>query len=279
MARPPLAPASTVIACGPERHRLTWAAGELTALDHPDPEGDRTLAALGGDRYPCIEMLDAWARHRDDPRVLLIASRGPSDPLRARADDGGPGAPGWFSYTPNSGVLYSPSPITSTSYAVGYAGQAHTAPPVPEPRQDLARIEDLLALGGGVGRRLVATVAAEWADRIDTGDARVDGHRAALHAAVYGRVRCSVREWLDDPGVAVDLEMIAPDAEPAIGREGGRFQVALPLRWLADVWATGTAVVADTFVLERAAVDDRTVRLTGVGPDLRARSVTVTRAD
>jgi hypothetical protein len=277
MALPPLAPVTTVIACRAERHRLTWAGGELGASDHPDPEGDRTLAALGGDRYPCIEMLDAWARHRDDLRVLLLASRGPSDPLRTRSEDAGPGAPGWFSYAPNAGVLYSAPPSASTSHVL-VGGRAHTAPPVPDTHRDLARIEDLLALGG-VGRRLVATVAAEWADRIDAGDPRVDDHRAALHAALYGRVRCSLREWLDDPGVAVDVEMIDRPDPPRVTRDGARFAVAVPFRWLADIWATGTAVVADTFVVERAAVDDRTVTLTGVGPDLGPRSVTVTRAD
>jgi hypothetical protein len=73
--------AATRVDCGGETHTLRWRAGELHALDHEDVEGERALAGLGGERCACVDVLDAWARHADDLRVLVLASRGPADEL------------------------------------------------------------------------------------------------------------------------------------------------------------------------------------------------------
>jgi hypothetical protein len=50
----------------------------VIAVDHSDPEGDVTLA---GESVPCLELLRTWSRRADDPHVLTLASRGPTDPL------------------------------------------------------------------------------------------------------------------------------------------------------------------------------------------------------
>ncbi len=68
------------IDCAGATHRLRWADGELLTLDHTDPAGERTLAALGGAPLPCIDLLDAWTRHSDDIDVLLLASAGRRTP-------------------------------------------------------------------------------------------------------------------------------------------------------------------------------------------------------
>jgi hypothetical protein len=78
-----LAVAQTSLTCEGASHRLRWERGELRALDHDDAEAERTLAALGDQRCACIDMLDAWARHACDLRVLVLASRGPADRLGA----------------------------------------------------------------------------------------------------------------------------------------------------------------------------------------------------
>src|ERR1700689_5498399 len=67
--------------CSEQNHGVGWEEGGLVLLDHDDPEGERTLAALGGDACPCVEILGSWERHRDDLRLLVLASRGPSDPI------------------------------------------------------------------------------------------------------------------------------------------------------------------------------------------------------
>jgi hypothetical protein len=75
--------------------RLAWREGELRAPDHAGAE--RTLAALGGERCACVEMLDAWHGHASDLRVLVLGSRGSSDPLAAPRN-AGPEAVGRFGW-------------------------------------------------------------------------------------------------------------------------------------------------------------------------------------
>ena len=81
-----LSSAEAVVECDGKPHRLLWEAGALRALEHGDAEGERTLAALGGARCTCLDLLDTWARHSDDLDVLLLASRGPGDQLLAPED-------------------------------------------------------------------------------------------------------------------------------------------------------------------------------------------------
>ena len=86
--------AQATIDCGEQTHRLRWQQGDLQAVDHEDIEAERTLAALGDQRCACADVLDAWARHASDLRVLVLASRGPTDPLAIQADQAAsPSAP------------------------------------------------------------------------------------------------------------------------------------------------------------------------------------------
>ena len=67
--------------CSGQRHAIRWEAGELVALDHQDPEGERALVALGGTRTPCIEILNAWSRQKENADILSALSRGSLDPI------------------------------------------------------------------------------------------------------------------------------------------------------------------------------------------------------
>ena len=80
-------PAGARVSCDGREHRLRWAEGNLLALAHPDLESEQILSVLGGQRYACLDALDAWARHADDLRVLVVASRGLADPVRVRLED------------------------------------------------------------------------------------------------------------------------------------------------------------------------------------------------
>src|SRR5882757_6178067 len=82
-------PAAAPVSCDDQEHQLRWAAGELLAPEHHDLEGEQILSALAGQRYGCLDALDAWAGHADDLRVLVLASRGPTDPVRPGPDDSG----------------------------------------------------------------------------------------------------------------------------------------------------------------------------------------------
>jgi hypothetical protein len=151
--------AQATVECGGELHRLRWEAGALGALDHGDVEGERTLAALGGERCACVEFLAAWERHAADEQVLVLARRGPAD----RIGDDAHGA-----------VFVHASP--------------HGHGPLVGP-QDVD-LKALLRLGGGLPDRLVATVVAAQAG---------EPLSPRLHAALYGRVLFALRGWLDLP--------------------------------------------------------------------------------
>jgi hypothetical protein len=231
-----IASARATIDCGGQTHRLRWQSGVLLALDHDDAEGERALAALGGDRCACVDMLGAWERHREDPRVLVLASRGPADPLPAQPDRAWHGSPhGGFA-------------IAVALPAVAPRGSAA------DPEDDLVA---LLTLGGGLPTRLVATVAAAWRER--PLDAR---HEAAL----YGRALVAMRAWLEQPEARIDLEM--SDDRPSVQFVDGTVRARLPFTWLIDVWAKGLATVAGRFCLDARSHDGRQWTLTTVGPDL-----------
>src|SRR5262249_13764200 len=123
-----VAPAQASVDCGGERHRLRWEAGELCALDHEDPGGERALAAVGGERPLGVGVLDAWQRHATDLSVLVLASRGPSDPLQPADEE----ETGWVAWGPGA----------DDEEPAGF---------------DLPA---LLRLGGGLPRRLAAGVVA-----------------------------------------------------------------------------------------------------------------------
>ena len=89
-----LQPAEIVVRCGGRSHRVRWERGRLIACDHGDPDDERALAALAGERCACLELLDAWARHADDLRALSRAPRDISVPVRSSAWVSSPGARG-----------------------------------------------------------------------------------------------------------------------------------------------------------------------------------------
>jgi hypothetical protein len=234
------AAAQATVECNGARHRLRWEAGELRALDHDDPEGERALAALGGAPCTCVEMLDGWARAADDLRVLLLGRRGYADPIQ----------------------LFEPDP---NAIPPGMRRSAH------DREQDA--LLTLFGLGGGLPDRLVATVLAAWQARLVAGRAR--GLPAAgpqLEAALYGRLLATLRDWLGTRELTLELEMLPEGAEPRIGwREDGAVAAALPFGWLLDVWAPGMAVVAGRLsVAAERGERGGAWELATVGPDLGA---------
>jgi len=277
--------AQATVACGDHVHRLRWEAGALAAIDHEDPEAERALAALGGDRCTCVEVLDAWERHHHDPRVLVLASRGPADPIAAQADwiaRLGPVMP-----RPVPPAAAPPGRVTPRQLlrrtgrrrAAAPAGTGH-APIVSAAVTPLAataipmgtRAENdlvaLLGLGGGLQDRLVATVAAGWAERLGQADAAPDGALPALHASMQGRLSGALESWLGRAGVELELDLIEAGHAPALTESDGAFRAELPFAWLAQVWSRGLASVMGRFCLAAKTDDGRAWTLTTVGPDL-----------
>ncbi len=246
-----LAPAETRLDCGDQPHRLRWADGELHVLDHADLEGEQILGALAGQGLPCLDVLEWWARYAADLRVLVLASRGPADPLDVWARP--PSAPPYR----RGGLLR-----RSATYSVLSYGTPD------EPDDDLAR---LIGLGGLLPDRLAATVIAAWAGRLRRpvdADA-VAAARPALHAALYGRAVTALRSWTGRRDLAVALTMIPEDQPPRLARDGGGIAAELPFGWLGDVWARGLTTCWGRFCLTAAPQPaGEGWLLSTVGPDL-----------
>jgi hypothetical protein len=271
-----LVPPTTLdVACADQTHRLRWEAGELISLDHEDPEGERTLAALGGADNGCLEVLDAWNRRCRELRVLTLASRGPTDALTFdRPNQGGGSGLGVRGASSRPVLRARPasrrvvfgtsvssgwSSYSSTSHAV--VGGSQRGPQTPEPADDYSM---LFALSGGLGDRLAATVAAHWANRVEHGEV-AGSDEPALQAALTGRAWVAVCAWLGDPSVDVKVQMTGADQLPvAIRREHG-WLLELPFRWLSRVWAPSLAVTAGRLVLD-ARRDGDALTLTTVKP-------------
>jgi len=266
-----LAPAQATIGCGGNSHRLRWEAGRIHALDHDDAESEQTLAALAGESCTCLDLIDAWDRHCEDIRVLVLGSRGPADILATQDDPAaqlgvarpqvvaGGGAGPRVSRARRVGTLSAmgrPGPSGWTSYAPGGG-------PLQPARSRKVQAENelvaLVGLGGGLPDRLVATVAAAWQERL----AR--------------RVFAVMRGWLGTSAPPLQLTMIGEKAAPKLISEDGHIRAELRFGWLLDVWAQGLAVVWGRFCLSANTDDGRMWTLTTVGPDVGPPSLIVVK--
>ena len=219
------------VLCGGNTHTVRWEAGELIAVDHGDPEGDVTRAAPAGETVPCLELLGTWSRRADDPHVLTLASRGPTDPLNMDID----------------GLRFD-----------------YGAPR----RQTEEQTLRLLAAGGRLPDRLEATTAAIWTRRLRTGHAQLGTVRPQLEAALYGRVLRTLRAWLGEPQLTVELTMIGPEEQRRIVHTADGVDVSLPFSWLPDVWMRGLAVTFGRLCIAADTTDGSSWTLATLGPDL-----------
>jgi hypothetical protein len=223
--------AEVTVLCAGNTHTVRWQAGDLTAVDHGDPDGKVTHAAQTGEAVPWLELLRTWSRRADDPHVLTLASRGPTDPLNMDID----------------GLRFD-----------------HGAPR----RQTEEQTLRLLAAGGHLPDRLQATTAAIWTRRLRTGHAALESARPQLEAALYGRVLRTLRSWLGEPQLTVELTMIEPEQQRRIVRTADGVDASLPFCWLSDVWMRGLAVTFGQFCIAADTADGSSWTLDTLGPDL-----------
>lgn len=52
-------PATAVVPCGGEEHRISWRRGKLKIEDH-DLAAERTMLAFGGEKPACLQALQLW---------------------------------------------------------------------------------------------------------------------------------------------------------------------------------------------------------------------------
>lgn len=249
------APVSAKVSCGSAKHQLRWQAGELIAADHEDAESELVLAALGGDEPECVRLVRAWGSHSDDLDVFAIG------PRTARDKVPGP-EPGTRVLSSNSGLVSSggrrvashpmiqaggsSSFLTySSTVAVTYrrtpGGGRRSSDPAVARRAELI---DLFELGPAFQRRLTATVAASWAARPSA------QHRPALTAAIAGRLAPEAAAWLKIDPDQVHVTSPEGDGWGELTMTSGDLSAALPVGWLASVWAPGLAVVGGRLVVQ-----------------------------
>ncbi len=260
--------AETSIMCSGQLHTIRWHDGALVLLNHDDPEGERALTALGGDSCECVDIHGSWNRHRDDLRLLVLASRGTGDPI-VQIDEQ---TLGFVRRTPAIQAGSSPRSfllrgVRSGSLAYSSQARFRTGPVVLATGAPQDEALALLQLGGGLSDRLLATVLAEWTERISGDDERVAAERAALTVALYGRVTMALRSWLNEPDLAVALDMIDESDSPDLARGPDVVHARLPFRWLIDVWARGVSVVLGRFATKLLDAEENRQRVLTVSPD------------
>ncbi len=217
-------PVETEIDCGGARHLLRWEEGALVAVDHgDDADAEDALAALGGERPPCLALRAAWRQRAGEPEVVTLGRR-PGEPslgLEVTAGDG--------------------------RLRVGVGDRRHDLVALfslPAPFLDRLAIEAM------------ASAASRWSDP----EFR-NTHGLRLGAALVARARPALTrlaQRLPDPVVTRPACEPAATGSPATilaEREPGRrdalvVTATLPLDWLSRVWGPGLSEPSDHFVLE-----------------------------
>lgn len=225
-------PVTVTVSCA-SKHRLHWQDGKLLAVDHPDAESELVLAALGGEHPECVRLVMAWNAHSSDLDVLAFGPRSAADTITL---------PPQFPARYSSPMVYGPRGVSVSWGGLGTSGRLTAR------RADSGRLEllELLSLNPGLAFRLMATVAA---------NAAVTQARPRLTAALAGRLAPAARTWL-----GTDPDRV--DARIHDGHGWGEFELtspgdlraALPVRWLAEVWAPGLAVIDHKLVVGVTAV-------------------------
>jgi hypothetical protein len=248
--------ADTQLPCGSGSHIVRWEAGQLTLPAHPDAEAELVLAALGGDKPACVAVAETWARHTADLGVLATGPRCVADEVSVSREEIEQQRTGLPPSMIQGGSVARATIRPGTPRPPGLVGRlaSAAAPGMAETlhrqRQRLELLE-LLALGAPLQFRLSGAVCAAWAAP-DQADERAS-HRPELAAALTGRFAPAAEEWL---GIDPDAVTVTPHEGPGWGAmeltgQGGarRLRAALPVSWLADVWACGLAVVAGHLVV------------------------------
>jgi hypothetical protein len=242
-----LPPVTARVACGSGTHRLRWKDGKLTADDHSGAEAE---LALGGTEPGCVELIRRWDARSDDLDVLAIGPRGQKDRLRLLAEEREalseltrPPPPRPSAAPGTELVASADEPGGALRIARRHQARRHWRPdPVAEHRIELLQ---LLALGLGFQLRLSATVAAAWSGKPVSPDAE-----SVLTAALAARFAPAAADWL---GADPDLVSVIRHEGPGWGelaRTGDEISAALPLIWLARIWAAGLAVVEGRLVVD-----------------------------
>jgi hypothetical protein len=293
VGRPPwhaaIGPATAILDWGDGKHRISWRRGKLVLDDHPDLGAEQAYVALGGDRCPCLDVLEAWDEWRQDPRVLATwgdPANAPFEPLTPPMQAGWQGgrSPGnvlaalrarqratqsatfsAMSSPPPPGGPGPPNPGAVHMQVRAGGRSAHAAGPHPMTAEQRAEIR----------RQMEERHRVMWRDALRWALPEELVERLALSAAA-GAVRRQAEQdvwsrwggWVERAvsvraapaieanraSVTAETWITRPGEVPAlyglIDGAGGWAAASVPGRWLFDVWAHGLALVSGCFVLD-----------------------------
>ena len=256
-------PAATAeIACGGQRHHITWRRGKLVLEDH-DVLAERSLTALGSEPPLCVEVLDAWRRVRGTELLLygfLLADRPlPQPELERRRQR--------HKAEMASAIqqrLHMPQPLGSSPHgsALRSAWERRLAARSRSEKRmwDISLMEALpAALRRALALSVVVSVERHWHDEAYR-RAHGEHARIALAAIVNGLLEQSARRWRRNirPYARFEIEarVLTRWEQPAcwasLGTCGASAVLSLPLSWFIEIWARDLALVDGCFVLSRA---------------------------
>jgi hypothetical protein len=245
--------AETRVPCGDGQHTIRWVAGALELTNHPDAEAELVLAALGGGKPDCVRIAESWQRRCQDIELLTILPRSDNDrieitwevvaetrsPTRTSvAMSGPPGGPLAMSQLPPG--------------APPHIRQMQQAALAIRARQ--IDILSVLALGHEFQKRLVGSIVASVGDaapgvRQPPGEAAPALATPALVAALAGRVAPAVARWVGVSPDDVTVAVYKGSDWGSIYATEDAVWVALPVSWLASVWACGLELMDGRFVV------------------------------
>ena len=134
-------------------------------------------------------------------------------------------------------------------------------------RAQARRVEllSLFALGRDFQLRLSAQVAAAWSGDVPAGPARGQGNaQPALVAALAGRLAPAAGPWAGLDPDAVRATLHEGPGWGSVEGDGSGLRAALPLGWLARVWAPGFPVADGHLVVDVLEVSWPQVRVLGL---------------
>lgn len=202
-------------------HRFVWTEGTFTLGAHPDPEAERTLGALGADRCPCLDVLDAWEACHDSGAMLIAGPRSGDDTIEAPV-----------ALTRN---------LADDLASWRRAFRAEVGPKIESVDRIAARRLGLLSLLG-LDDRFVRRLQASVAAALDA-----SGRHVALEVATAARALPALAA-LGWSGTLADIRLGSVASIDS-------HSVVLPTSWMAAVWGRGLADAVDGhLVVEVAAV-------------------------
>jgi hypothetical protein len=219
-----VADAGLDVRCGGSTHRVRWHRGHLQLLDHPEPQAEAVLVALGGDPPPCLRVLDLW---------------------RSAVADGG--------FLPEWAGREEPDPGRRGRMLAALARLHREGVQDVLPELDRRRAARMATVLACFPHDLVDRAALATARRLlrrDTDDLLVDELAPALAHAVRVRARSafvrSLAGWAHRarPAALVRFECRVGVGVPpaAAGRLDGRAswcEIVVDVNWLLRVWAAG----------------------------------------